>query len=178
MRYINIILLLLSINCFGQKDTVYIKKNINPFSEKAIFQTDTLVFETPNARNILIGNAILTETSNQQGAKNFGLFFEDFKVKDCHASEVPKPNKIIGIEKEKEKWNIKILVYSNCCQDFLADISVENDNTLNLIFHNYGMFCSCSCPFELTYKIRVMEFDDLKKIKFLTLNGETKTELK
>ena len=178
MRYIRIILLLLSINCFGQNDTVYIKKNIKPFEEKAVYKTDTIVFETPNARNILIGNAILTQTSNQQGAKGFGLFFEDFKVKDCRNSEIPKPNKIIGIKKNKEEWIINALVYSNCCQDFLADISVENDNTLNLIFHNYGMYCSCSCPFELTYKIRIMEFEDLKKIKFLTINGETKSVLK
>ena len=178
MRYLKILLILLSINCFGQNDTVYIKKNIKPFEEKAVYKTDTIVFETPNARNILIGNDILPQTPNQQGAKNYGLFFEDFKVKDCQESEIPRPNKIIGIEKNKKEWNIKALVYTNCCQDFLADISVDNDNTLNLIFHNYGMYCFCSCPFELTYKIRIMEFDDLKKIKYLTINGETKTELK
>lgn len=178
MRYLTIFLILITINCFGQNDTVFIRKNIKYYPEKAVYKTDTIVFETPNARNILIGDAILTQTSNQQGAKSYGFFFEEFNVKDCRNSEIPKPNKIIGIEKNKEEWNITALVYSNCCQNFLADISVENDNTLNLIYLNYGMYCSCSCPFELKYKIRIMEFDDLKKIKYLTINGKTKTELK
>jgi len=178
MQFKKIILLLLSINCFGQSDSVFIRKNTMPFSEKAVYITDTIVFETPNARNILIGNTILTQTLNQQIAKGYGLFFEEFKVKDCRNSEIPKPNKVINIERNKNEWIIKILVYSNCCQDFLADISIENDNTLNFIFYNYGMYCSCSCPFELTYKIRIMEFEDLKKLKFLTINGETKTKLK
>jgi len=169
---------LFSVHCFGQKDTVYIKKNVNPFSEKAVYKTDTLIFETPNARNILIGNSILTQTPNQQAAKHYGLFFEDFTVKDCQESEQPKPNKIIGIEKKKQEWIVTAVVYANCCQNFLADIRVENDNSLNLIFYTYGMYCSCSCPFELNYTIRIREFEGLKKIKYLTINGASKTELK
>ena len=69
MRYLKIVILLFTINCFGQNDTVYIKKSINPPSEKIVYQTDTIVFETPSDRNILIGNAILTQTRNQQIAK-------------------------------------------------------------------------------------------------------------
>ncbi|GAA3555919.1 hypothetical protein [Snuella lapsa] len=178
MRYLKLTLLLLSITCFGQNDTVFIRKNIKHYPEKAVYKTDTIVFETPNARNILIGNDILTQTSNQQGAKGYGIFFESFNVKGCRESEMPQPNKVIRIGKSKEEWNITILAYTNCCQDFLADISVENGNTLDLIFHNYGMYCSCTCPFELTYKLRIMEFEDLKKVKYLTINGKTKTELK
>ena len=171
-------MLLSTFKCFSQNDTVFIKANQNPFSENAEYKIDTVIFRFPSSRNVLIGNAILTQTFNQQIAKGFGFFLEDFKVKNCHQNEKPQPSKIIGIEKEKGEWRIKALVYTNCCQDFLADISIEDDNTLNLIFHNYGTYCSCSCPFEITYKLRVMEFDRLKKIEFLEINGEAKTPIK
>jgi hypothetical protein len=177
MCRLKILILLISINCFGQNDSVFIRKNVAPFSEKAIYKTDTIIFSTPNARNILIGNAILTQTLNQQEAKSFGLFFEDFKVDDCIKSGIPEPDKILKIEKTKDYWIIKIKAYTNCCQDFLSDINVSNDNTLNLIFYNYGMYCSCSCPFELTYKIRIMELEDIKKIKYVTINNKSKTKI-
>ncbi|MGV6831416.1 MAG: hypothetical protein ACWA5P_07640 [bacterium] len=178
MRYLKLLLILVSINCFAQNDTIYIKKNIKPFEEKAVYKIDTIIFKTPNARNILIGDAILTQTANQQIAKGYGLFFSDFKVKDFEENERPKPNKILSVERNKKEWTITALVYTNCCQDFLADISVSNDHTLNLIFYNYGTYCSCNCPFELTYKINIMEFEDLKKIKYVTINGEIRTEIK
>ncbi|WNH07714.1 hypothetical protein [Thalassobellus suaedae] len=99
-------------------------------------------------------------------------------MKDCLDNEsLPKPDKIIEIIKKKNEWIIKALVYTNCCQGFLADVSVNNDDTINLMFINYGMYCSCSCPFEISYKFRIEPFDDLSKIKFVSINGETKTKL-
>ena len=164
--------------CFAQNDSIFIRKNIEPYSDKPVYKTDTIVFDNPNSRNILIGNTILPQTSNQQITKSYGLFFEEFYVKECSDSqEEPKPNKIIEINKKKEEWIIKAIVYTNCCQDFLADVEVNDDNTLNLKFINYGMYCSCSCPFEIKYKFRVKEFKDLNKIKYITINGETKTNL-
>ncbi|MCF7560416.1 hypothetical protein L3X39_07185 [Sabulilitoribacter multivorans] len=179
MKSLLFLVLFVSFNfCYGQNDSIFIRKNIEPFSDKPVYKTDTIVFDTPNARNILIGNVILPQTSNQQLTKSYGLFFEEFGVKDCSESQdEPKPNKIVEIDRSKEEWGIKAIVYTNCCQDFLADVEVKNDNTLNLIFINYGMYCFCSCPFEITYKFRVMEFDDLKKIKFVSINDEAKTNL-
>ncbi len=177
-RFIPLLLLLLSFNIFGQKDTIFIRKNIKPYSEKIEYKTDTIIFETLNARNILIGDAILTQTKNQQIAKGYGLFFEKVEVKECGESQKPKSDEIIEFEKENDKWKIKMLAYSNCCQDFLVDISIEKDETLNLIYYNYGMYCSCSCPFEVTYTIRIMEFDDLKKIKSVIINGDNSTKMK
>lgn len=174
--------LIIFVFCFNfieaQNDSIFIRKNIEPYSDKPVYKTDTIIFKNPNSRNILIGNTILPQTSSQQGTKSYGLFFEEFNVKDCldNKSE-PKPNKIIQITKKKNEWIIKALVYTNCCQDFLADVSVYNDNTVNIMFTNYGMYCFCSCPFEITYKFRVEPFDDLSKIKFVSINGEATTKL-
>lgn len=178
MKTTAILLLFFSLNIFGQKDTVFIRKNIKPYPEKIEYKTDTIIFETPNARNILIGDAILTQTKNQQIAKGYGLFFEKVEVTESGDSQKPKSDKIIEVKKEIDKWIIKMLAYSNCCQDFLVDISVEKDETLNLIYYNYGMYCSCSCPFEVTYTIRIIEFDDLKKIKSVIINGDYSTKIK
>lgn len=179
MKYLTILFLFLVFKIYCQNDTVFIRKNIKPFSEKIEYKTDTIVFTTPNARNILISDAILTQTKNQQIAKGYGLFFEKFEVKECEKSEKLKSDKIISVKKEKDQWIIKIIAYSNCCQDFLADIKVEKNETLNLIYYNYGMYCSCSCPFEVTYTIRIMSFDSLKNIKSVIINGNysTKKEL-
>ena len=180
MKQLTLFLLLLSFNAFGQKDTVFIRKNIKPYpyTKNIEYKTDTIIFETPYARNILIGNAILTQTKNQQIAEGYGLYFEKIDVSECGGSEIPKPNKIIEQKKENGKWIIKIKVYSNCCQDFLTDIKVENDETLNLKFYNYGMYCSCDCPFEVTYTIRLMDIDDLKKINSIVINDDYSTLIK
>jgi len=179
MKLISIVLfIILPLNLWSQKDTVFIRKNINYYPDKIEYKTDTIIFETPNARNILIGDAIMTETYNQQVAKGYGLFFEKIEVSECGGSEYPKPNKIIEHKKENGKWIIRTKVYSNCCQDFLTDIKVENDETLNLKFYNYGMYCSCECPFEVTYTIRLMNFDDLKKITSIIINDDYSTLIK
>jgi len=178
MKQLTLFLLLLSLNAFGQKDTVFIRKNIKSFTESVEYKTDTIIFETRYARNMLIGNAILTETKNQQIAREYGLFFEKIEVSECGGSEIPKPNKIINQKKENGKWIIKTKIYSNCCQDFLTDIKVENDETLNLKYYNYGMYCSCDCPFEVTYTIRLENFDDLKKISSIVINDDYATLIK
>lgn len=179
MRKLVFVITVLSFQMFyAQNDSVFIRKTVDPFSENPVYKTDTIVFNTPNARNILIGNTILPQTSNQQVAKSYGLFFKAFSVEDCeHNQSLPEPDKIVEIKRSKTEWVIKVLVYTNCCQDFLADIIVDNEDTLNLMFINYGMYCFCSCSFELTYKFRIMGFEDLKKIKYLSINGETKTKL-
>jgi len=178
MKQLTILLLLFSFNIFGQKDTIFIRKNIKPYAEKIEYKTDTIIFETPNTRNILIGDAILTQTKNQQIAKGYGLFLEKIEVSECSENEKSKPNKIIEQKKENGKWLIKTKVYSNCCQDFLVDLKIENDETLNLKYINYGMYCSCECSFELTYTIRLMEFDDLKKINSIIINNDFSTLIK
>ena len=179
MKKLTILFLVISLNCFGQNDTVFISKNIANYGDEPIYKTDTIIFDTPNARNIIIGDAVLEQTENQQIAKGFGLFLKEIEVYDCKdKSGYTKPNKIIEFVQTKKEWSIKTLVYSNCCQDFLADIKIENQNTLNLIFYNYGQYCLCSCPFELTYKLDVEEYDDLKKINSIIINGDSETKMK
>lgn len=177
MRILTLLFIVISFSNFAQSDTVFIRKNIDKFADQPVYQTDTIIFDTPNARNILIGDAILTQTYNQQVAKGYGLFLKEIEVEDCKSTEPTELNEIIEFDRSSNKWTVKTMINANCCQDFLVDIKVENENTLNLIFHNYGMYCSCSCLFELTYKIDIMDFDDLSKIKSVIINGDERTRI-
>ena len=177
MRILTLLFIVISFSSFGQSDTVFIRKNIDIYADKPNYQTDTIIFDTPNARNILVGNAILTQTYNQQVAKGYGLFLKAIEVEDCKSTEPTELNEITKFDKSSNKWTIKTHVNANCCQDFLVDIKVDDENTLNLIYHNYGMYCSCDCLFELTYIVDIMDFDDLSKIKSILINGDERTRI-
>ena len=80
------------------KETRYLLEKTSSHIQKKIeYKTDTIVIKIPNDRNILIGDAILTETKNQQEAKEYGLFFEKIEVSVCGESEYQRPNKILNI---------------------------------------------------------------------------------
>ena len=177
MRILALFFTVISFSGFGQSDTVFIRKNIDKFADIPTYQTDTIIFDTPNARNILVGNAILTQTYNQQVAKGYGLFLKAIEVADCKGTEPTELNEITKFDKSSNQWTIKTHVNANCCQNFLVDIKVDDENTLNLIYHNYGTYCFCGCVFELSYIIDVMDLDDLSKIESILINGDERTRI-
>jgi hypothetical protein len=149
---------------WGQADTVFIKYNKDKFEEKPNYKTDTIIFDTPNARQILYGTTVLPWTLNQQIAKGYGLYLNSVSLTPC---------------KQNDKLTIEVKYWANCCHSFLCDLEVINDMTVNLIIYGYGAtYCSCSCCFGLTYNISTMTVDEFDKLKYITINGNEKTKRK
>jgi len=172
---------LLGLNLLGQKDTVFIKYDLDDIPDKMHYKTDTVFFETPMRRHILKGTTVLPWTHNQQIAKNFGLSFDKVSQSDCKKQVTefsPKelPNQFNSIINTDSELIIDINISDNCCYSFLCDIAVVNGSTINLIYYGYGTYCDCDCCFGLTYKLsKDAIYPDLKKITSVIINGNTKT---
>lgn len=188
MRLIFYILtgLILSVKTYGQsddltkyQDTVFIKYNKDWSDDKINYVTDTVIFETGMRRHILTGTAILPSTSNQTGAKEYGLDFVKIKKSDCQKDVTEfggeLQSHINSILTTDSTLTIDINIYDNCCYDFLCDISVDTLGTLNLITYGYGTYCSCDCCFGLTYHLTVMKDKDIPEIKSVMINNNRKT---
>ncbi|WP_397362379.1 hypothetical protein [Olleya sp. R77988] len=125
----------------------------------------------------LSGTTILPSTINQQIAKGYGLYLKSVKITECdNESEPTGIEEVIEIIETDSTLIIKTKINGNCCHDFLCDINIINDNTINLIHHGYGeSYCSCNCCFGLTYEFSTMRIDNYQKIKFVMINGKKNT---
>ena len=163
---------------WAQADTVFMKYNKDTFEEKPNYKTDTVIFDTPNARQILYGTTVLPWTQNQQIAKGYGLYLDSVSMTPCQQELGKMPdmkNQVFAVNQVKDGLTIEIKYWGNCCHSFLCDIEVKNDATVNLIIQGYGAtYCSCDCCFGLTYHLTTMKVDEFDKLKFITINGDEK----
>ncbi|MEZ4800295.1 MAG: hypothetical protein R2809_11080 [Flavobacteriales bacterium] len=74
---------------WGQSDTVFVRYNQDKFEDKLNYAIDTIVFDTPNAREILYGTTVLPWTSSQQIAKNLVSYSAILAISECKQSDKP-----------------------------------------------------------------------------------------
>lgn len=169
------ILLMTSLS-WGQADTVFIKFNNDKFEEKLNYKTDTVIFDTPNSRQILYGTTVLPWTNGQQFAKNFGLLLETATITECKETGKPTGNEVVNIAETDTSLSIELKIFGNCCHSFLCDLEIVNDSIVNLKYYGYGAtYCSCDCCYGLTYNIEKWNFEDYKFLKSVMINGDTQT---
>ena len=129
----------------------------------------------------LTGTTIIPNTSNQQLAMNYGFILKDVENLPCDETggKESLKNEIFEFVKTDTLWQIEVFITGNCCHSFLCDISIEENNTLNLISLGYGStYCSCTCCFGLTYLIEIESFtDNHKDIQYVTVNGLESTKI-
>jgi hypothetical protein len=161
---------------WGQADTVFIKYNKDKFEEKLNYKTDTVIFDTPNARQILYGTTVLPWTNSQQIAKNFGIVLQTVTGTDCKQSGKPTGNEVVNIAETDTSLKIELKIFGNCCHSFLCDLEIVDDSIVNLKYYGYGAtYCSCDCCYGLTYNIEKWKFDDYKLLKSVMVNGDRRT---
>ena len=170
------ILLFISITNPGCSDT-----NIN---SKGVIH-DTIFVEKKSEEkeyNKLIGTTVLklSEKIVATGHAS-GLWLENLTTSECGAPmEHPTPTQITSIKQPNDSTLIiKALIDANCSYDFLGESEVLNGNTLNLLYHGYGGYAQCNCEYELTYTFEVTSggLNIPDKIKFVTVDGASKTPL-
>lgn len=161
---------------WGQADTVFIKYNKDKFEEKLNYKTDTIIFNTPNARQILYGTTILPWTNSQQTAKNFGIALESVTSSDCKESGKPTVNEVVSIAETDSTLKIEIKIWGNCCHSFLCDLEIIDDSIVNLKYYGYGAtYCSCDCCYGLTYNIEKWNLEDYKVLSSVVINSDKRT---
>jgi len=161
---------------WGQADTVFIKYNKDKYEEKPKYKTDTVVFDTPNARQILYGTIVLPWTNSQQIAKNFGIALQTVTSTACKKSGKPIANEVISIAETDTTLKIEIKIWGNCCHSFLCDLEIVDDSIVNLKYYGYGAtYCSCDCCYGLNYNIEKWKIDGYKLLKSVMVNGDRRT---
>ena len=154
-----------------RSDTIFIQKR-----EGAAYRTDTVFFDSPMKRHILIGTTILPSTQNQMQARNYGLYLNKITESSCQkVVEHIEEGKINSIIETDSTLTIDINIADNCCYAFLCDVSVDSTATIKLIYHSYGTYCACNCCFGLTYHFSKATHETSPKIKAVMINDERKT---
>jgi hypothetical protein len=167
------VLILAASTFWGQADSVFIKYNEDKFGDVLKYKTDTVVFDTPNARQILYGTMVLPWTSGQQVAKNFGVELQKVTSTDCDESAKAKGNEVIAITETDTTLNIEIKIYGNCCHSFLCDFEILDDSIINLKYYGYGAtYCSCECCFGLSYFIEKSQSEFYHLLKQVMVNND------
>jgi hypothetical protein len=67
-----------------------------------------------------------------------------------------------------------------CGSDFLCEVELVDNNTLNLIYHQFGAYTSCLCCYGLKYNFNIIIEDQNgsePNIEFITINGKEKTKI-
>ncbi|TXI82927.1 MAG: hypothetical protein E6Q44_00530 [Flavobacteriales bacterium] len=163
----------------AEKDTVFIKANVTPYDSTVSYRIDTLLFDSPMMRHILVGTTVLTASPKNESARNFGYSLLALGASACQ-KELDGPAKdgsdrVISVLRNDTMWIIETNISSNCCHSFLGEIEVVDGSILNLIYHGYGTYCFCECCFGLTYRIGREIFVDPKDVNQFMINGDKRT---
>jgi hypothetical protein len=131
---------------------------------------------------ILKGTTVLRGSDKNLEARwVHGLGLDKIESSDCkYSGEHPTPTEITAVSRSNDSTLVVTAnIFVNCGQKFLCEIEVKNRNTLNLLYHGYGNYASCSCCFSLTYTISLINNadTDLSRIKYVTIDGVDKTSL-
>lgn len=136
---------------------------------------------TYDSSHVLRGTTVLAGSDKNLNSRwVYGLSLVELSSTDCMGamSEHPTPTEITAVNQLNDSTiSISANIYANCGQDFLGEIEIVSENTLNLVYHGYGDFASCNCCFGLTYTIDLPDRKehDFRKIKFVTINGIAST---
>lgn len=161
---------------FGQKtelDTVFVKRTVGVNE----FVIDTLYI--PGGRSstqVLAGTMFLPSSDKMNGLLNNGLSPISLEIiQECDNTtdsitfnEFPK---FISTSRVGNTLTIDVSVIANCCHNFLGEAEVIGSDTLNLVYHSYGGFCSCNCCFTLRYKFDTSMEDIYQVLNYVTING-------
>ncbi len=175
------LIILCSNNFFGQNslvDTVLIK-----YVDE---ENDTIYLEggIPSSvqQQVLVGTTVLPYSKNNISSFHSGFNLIDLTLnKNCN--EDPRNFSLYpiinSIQKDSNTMVVDVSIVDNCCYNFLGEASVLGNDTLNLIYHGYGGFCSCKCCYRLKYTFDISIENPENTLNFISIkeeNGETITQ--
>ncbi|MBD0401165.1 hypothetical protein [Flammeovirga sp. EKP202] len=141
----------------------------------------------------LSGNYILQNTRNQKIAWGCGIYLDSVTIHSCkepqtvvvlvgddntesnksdHSEEDYYIEKVTNFNFSEESFQVDIDKISNCCQYFLIDYTIINEQTLDLISQSYGIDCSCDCKFKMSFYFKISDAEKMNKLKNITINGD------
>jgi len=130
-----------------------------------------------NNDTILNGTTFLPHSSKMIGLINNGIEPIELKIiKECEVKDFDKDAfpKFIEIRRTSTTLIIDVEIIANACHNFLGEAEVVGTETLNLVYTEYGGFCSWgTCTLRFTFDTTLEK--EYQVLKYVTINGsETK----
>jgi hypothetical protein len=157
---------------------------------------DSIDFVTPNSNNITEivepkGTQILPNSAKTGFVRELSPYFlKSVSLSECQSSgESPDyelHNKLTEVAHTDSTLIINFSYIETCGSDFLCEVELLNNNTLNLIYYQYGSYASCRCCYGLEFSFGkhlfydpdfYSQLDDLPTIKYIMFNGKDKVAL-
>lgn len=118
-------------------------------------------------------------------------FLKHVTLSECNESEgypsYADHNQLQSINWTDSTLTIDFSIVETCGSDFLCEVEMIDNNTLNLIYHQYNSLATCNCCYGLKYTFLIHEYyqpesygqlDDLPNIKFVAFDGKNIVKLK
>lgn len=145
---------------------------------QACFGQDTIV----TTERYLIGSTVLVGSNrNMESCIMHGYCLDQIIKHPCLdvMTETPGETKIKNIEQRNDTLIIALQYYENCALDFLGEIELLDNNTLNIVLHEYGSFASCMCTFDIDCFIIIAKEDipEPVQIRYVTINDQKSTKI-
>lgn len=166
-----------SIPAYAQEpDTLFLRYNHSEDYDTLIYKTDTVVYSSSMQRNFLIGTTVLPNTPRALTARAHGFYLASVTKASCPNGGLGfNADRINSVMETDSTLTVDITIGANCCYDFLCDVSVDKQGTLNLHFQGYGVNCACLCCFGLTFYFEKEKEFYYEKSKAVMIAGNPKT---
>lgn len=178
MRFL-ILVLFFSPFAYGQMDTIFVRYPKNWKSGTREYSTDTVFTDHLRDKLLIAGTAIIPNTQNQwEVAEEYNLMLEMVSTPIC-VSDREIDNRIDyvkSIDQNDSTLTITTMIHSNCCYNFLCDVSIQEDGVLNLTYIGYGWsICGCTCIFKMDYIFRKTNKNSDNELTGIVINSDQRT---
>ncbi len=179
IKYISAFFILVLVSCSNQTDTNNLiaenefLKHENDSLKQRIESLNPNLVEVSHVEN-LHGTTFLPNSSKMIGLLNKGLEPINFQIiKVCQPQKCAKEDypEFIDIRRNGSTLTIDIEIIANCCHNFLAEAEILGKDTLNLIYTDYGGFCSWGTCM-LRYSFDTTLETEYQTLKYVTINGD------
>lgn len=173
MRFLILFLGVFILGCNAENE------NNNALIHELQYEIDSLkkrVQEEENGvTNEIKGTGFLPYSSKMIGLMNHGIEPIDFTIqKECEVKYIENENQYPIIKEaflENHTLVIIVEIIGNACHNYLGEAELTDYNTLNLIYTDYGGFCSWGTV-TLQFRLDTSLMDDENELKRVTVNGQ------
>ena len=159
---------------YGQRDTIWISKQKDWRAYTFQFDWDTVYFISDQISCPLQGTIKIPWSKNQEFVRDAGLKFLGIESSECSSKGEPVdhiPEEISSIKRLGDELRITAKVKGNCCYDFICDVGIIDNQTLNLIYYGYGNICGCNCCYSIIYRFKIEDNEKFDSIGKVVLNS-------
>lgn len=123
----------------------------------------------------------LMNSTTQMNARGYGLW-PGCVTSFCISDRGNLPEGLISSYTTADSLFVEWQIKRNCCHSFACDYEILDNETVNLIAHEYGDNCGCYCTHRLRFSLSINCMGKEAKssfegLKYVTINGSYKALL-